>query len=68
MDDEGRIVGADLISNKLGCDRFPELTINTTSGFGAVLEPILEFREVGDVEVDPTKTIAVIDCVSAYKK
>lgn len=68
LDDEGRIVGADLISNKAGCDRFPELTINTTSGFGAVLEPVLEFREVGDIDVDPTKTIAVIDCVSAYKK
>lgn len=68
LDDEGRIVGADLISNKAGCDRFPELTINTTSGFGAVLEPVLEFRDVGDIDVDPTKTIAVIDCVSAYKK
>ena len=54
--------------------RVPDLTINTSTGVGAILVPIIKFSRPfgagigigigsGSIRVDPTKFIQVIDCV-----
>lgn len=69
LDEFGRIVGAEVLKNEPGCDTLPDLTINTTTGFGAVLRPVLEFKPVDELKqtIDPNKVITVVDCVSRYK-
>lgn len=42
----------------------PEVTINTDTGVGAILVPVLKFKKVGITEVvDPATVIQIIDCV-----
>lgn len=69
LDEFGRIVGTEVVSNKPGCNILPDLTINTTTGFGAVLKPTLEFKAIEDLKqpVDPVQVISIVDCVSKYK-
>ena len=43
--------------------RVPDLTINTFTGVGAILVPVIKFSRLKDIRVDPTKVIQVIDCV-----
>ena len=71
----GIIIGVNPIKlpNPTGT-RVPDLTINTSTGVGAILVPIIKFSRPfgagigigigsGSIRVDPTKFIQVIDCV-----
>ena len=65
----GRIIGANPVDVKDGITELPDLTINTRTGFGAMIRPSLNFVKVEDYEkpiVPSTKVIQVIDCVSSY--
>tara|TARA_B100000945_G_scaffold275156_1_gene238944 strand:- start:2239 stop:4329 length:2091 start_codon:yes stop_codon:yes gene_type:complete len=65
----GRIIGANPVDVRDGMTELPNLTINTKTGFGAIMRPSLNFVKVEDYEkpiVPSTKIIHVIDCVSSY--
>jgi len=66
---DGRIIGANPLDVRDGITGLPNLTINTKTGFGAIIRPSLNFVKVEDYEkpiVPSTKIIQVIDCVSSY--
>ena len=66
---DGRIIGANPVDVRDGITGLPNLTINTKTGFGAIIRPSLNFVKVEDYEkpiVPSTKIIQVIDCVSSY--
>ena len=65
----GRIIGAEPLDVKDGINDLPALSINTSTGFGAVVRPTLNFVKVEDYKkpiLPSTKVIQVIDCVSSY--
>ena len=68
LDDAGRIIGASVINAELGCKVIPNLTINTETGYGALLRPIMRYRKVEDYEsnIPSDGIMRVIDCVSSY--
>ena len=66
---DGRIIGANPLDVKDGITGIPDLTINTKTGFGAMIRPSLNFVKVEDYEkpiLPSTQVIQVIDCVSSY--
>ena len=68
LDDAGRIVGASVINAELGCKVIPDLTINTETGYGALLRPIMRYRKVEDYDstIPADGIMRVVDCVSSY--
>ena len=66
LDEEGRVVGADIISSEVGCTSIPNLTINSATGFGVIIRPIMKYTRRSEVKLDipPEKIIRVVDCVS----
>ena len=49
-----------------GYTSLPDLTINTSTGVGAILRPVLRFTDVNEIDkrvIDPTTVIQVINCV-----
>tara|TARA_B100000945_G_C20413356_1_gene613818 strand:- start:587 stop:2698 length:2112 start_codon:yes stop_codon:yes gene_type:complete len=66
---DGRIIGANPLDVRDGISDLPDLTINTNTGFGAIIRPSLNFVKVEDYEkpiLPSTQVIQVIDCVSSY--
>ena len=66
---DGRIIGANPLDVRDGITGLPDLTINTNTGFGAIIRPSLNFVKVEDYEkpiLPSTQVIQVIDCVSSY--
>ena len=73
LDTYGRIVRVDVIKPGLGFTEVPDLEINTSTGIGAVLIPVLEFRNtcegdiiLGDGIINKNKlgqVIKIVDCV-----
>ena len=73
--ERGHIVGATVVNGGSGFTDLPELTINSETGFGAQLRPVLKFTKVEDaaqsVDTDipfdrnlpQTTVITVIDCI-----
>ena len=68
MDDAGRIIGADVIEANRGCTVIPNLTINTETGFGALVRPIMKFRKLEEYDdtIPEKGIINVVDCVGSY--
>ena len=68
LDDAGRIIGADVIEANRGCTVIPNLTINTETGFGALVRPIMKFRKLEEYDdtIPEKGIINVVDCVGAY--
>jgi len=66
LDEDGRVVGADIISSEVGCTSIPNLSINSATGFGAIIRPIMKYTRRSEVKLDipPEKIIRVVDCVS----
>ena len=63
----GIIIGLDSIKlpNPTGT-RVPDVTINSSTGVGAILVPVIKFTKLKDannIQIDPNKIIQVIDCV-----
>lgn len=52
VDPDGRIVGTKIINPGSAIRVFPELSINTEDGEGAVLQPILNFKPVEPVSIE----------------
>lgn len=65
LDEDGRIVGADIVSSELGCTTIPNLSINSATGIGAIIRPIVKYTRRSQIKVDipPEKIIRVVDCV-----
>lgn len=68
LDQEGRIVGASVIQSDIGCKVIPRLKINSATGFGAVIRPVMRFRKREEYSqtIPQTAVIRVVDCVSSY--
>ena len=70
LDDKGRILGSDPNTKvDVGLVDLPQLTINTSTGFGAIIRPITKFTKVQDYEdpiVPDAKLIRVIDCPRGF--
>ena len=70
LDDTGRIVGANVVHTDLGCKVIPKLTINSDTGYGALLRPIMRYKKVEDydstIPLDSNAIMKVVDCVSSY--
>lgn len=66
LDSAGRIVGADIISSNVGLTKIPNLTINSATGIGAIIRPVIRYtrRSELDIDVPSDKVIRVINCVS----
>ena len=66
---DGRIVGATPVNVVAGVTEIPELTINTSTGFGGLVRPTVKFVKVSEYEdpiVPDTKLIRVIDCPRGF--
>ena len=65
--ENGRIIGVDITDTGFGFTALPDLTINTETGFGAQLIPVLKFKKVEDASQVANTTqqsvISVIDCI-----
>ena len=71
----GNIVGASVVNGGFGFTDLPELTINSDTGFGARLRPVLGFTRVEDAaqradtntpfdrNLPQTTVVTVIDCI-----
>lgn len=67
LDEDGRVVGADIISSDVGCKVIPNLTINSETGFGAIIRPVMKYipRSEFKGEIPAGGIIRVVDCVSS---
>ena len=65
ISDTGVIMGVNIIDGGEGFVERPTLTIKTTTGYNAVLVPILCIDRIGDSDRIPSdaETITVVDCV-----
>lgn len=68
LDGTGRIVGANVIRAEVGCKVIPDLTINSDTGYGALIRPIMRFKKVEDYDstIPADGIMRVVDCVSSY--
>jgi hypothetical protein len=61
----GHIVGINIINPGQGFTSIPTVTINSETGIGAELTPVLGFKPIDQADpIDPGKIVTVIDCVS----
>jgi len=61
----GRIIGVKVNNKGNGFTNIPEIRINSQTGRGATLKPVLKFVSVSEVSetLDPTRIISVVDCI-----
>jgi hypothetical protein len=66
LDRDGRIIGANIISSTMGLTKIPNLSINSETGIGAIIRPVMRYtrRSELDMDVPSDKVIRVINCVS----
>ena len=64
LDDEGRVIGANIVSAELGCTTLPKLSINSATGVGAIIRPVMKYTRRSEIKVNipPEKVIRVVDC------
>jgi len=64
---DGFIVGADVVNGGFGFTKLPDLTINSDTGAGAKLLPVLKFTKVDDAsqlaQVTQDAVVTVISCI-----
>ena len=61
----GHIVDVNIINGGQGFTSVPTITINSKTGIGAELTPVLGFKPIDQADpIDPGKIVTVIDCVS----
>ena len=66
--EDGRIVGAEGISS-VGLDRIPTLTIQSNTGYGAIIRPVTTFKPIEDYEqpiLPSSQILHVVDCPKGY--
>lgn len=59
LDPDGRIISVNIIDPGSSINTYPELQINTDTGYGAILKPSLKFDSVGITSVGIAKTTIV---------
>ena len=61
----GRIVGIKVNNKGSGFTNIPDMRINSQTGRGATLKPIMKFVSPNEVSetLDPTQVISVVDCI-----
>ena len=61
----GRVVGVKVNSKGHGFTNIPDIKINSKTGRGARLRPIMKFVSLSEVSetLDPTQIISVVDCI-----
>jgi len=59
----GRILGVEVNNGGTGFTSIPEITINSETGVGANLSPVLKFTDVGEESLPPAETVIVVNCV-----
>ena len=63
----GLIVGADVVNGGFGFTKLPEITINSDTGAGAKLLPVLKFTKVDDAsqlaQITQDAVVTVISCI-----
>ena len=61
----GRIIGVKVNNKGNGFTNIPEIRINSQTGRGATLKPVLKFVSVNQVTetLDSTRIISVVDCI-----
>ena len=61
----GRIVGIKVNNKGSGFTNIPDIRINSQTGRGATLKPIMKFVSPNEVSetLDPTQIISVVDCI-----
>ena len=64
---DGLIVGADVVNGGFGFTKLPEITINSDTGAGAKLLPVLKFTKVDDAsqlaQITQDAVVTVISCI-----
>ena len=65
---EGKLIGIKILKNGFGFTERPIITVNTTTGFNAKIDPVLCVNRLDDDEeaasrILPEEVITVIDCV-----
>jgi len=61
----GHIVDVNIVNGGQGFTSIPTITINSKTGIGAELTPVLGFKPIDQADpIDPGKIVTVIDCVS----
>ena len=61
----GRVVGVKVNNKGNGFTNIPDIRINSKTGRGARLRPIMKFVSLSEVSetLDPTQIISVVDCI-----
>ena len=52
-----------ILTGGTGFTSIPEITINSETGVGANLSPVLKFTDVGEESLPPGEVVTVINCV-----
>ena len=64
---DGLIVGVDIVNGGFGFTKLPEITINSDTGAGAKLLPVLKFTKVDDAsqlaQITQDAVVTVISCI-----
>ena len=65
--EDGLITGANVINGGFGFTKLPEITINSDTGAGAKLVPVLKFTKISDAsqlaEISQDAVVTVISCI-----
>ena len=68
--EDGFIIGAEVVNGGFGFTDLPDLTINSDTGVGAKLLPVLKFTKVDDAkqsadspQINQDKVVTVISCI-----
>ena len=68
--EDGFIIGAEVVNGGVGFTDLPDLTINSDTGVGAKLLPVLKFTKVDDAkqsadspQINQDKVVTVISCI-----
>jgi len=62
----GIVVSTNVIDPGFGFTEIPDAEINSETGIGAALLPVLKFKKIDELTkpLDPAKVITIIDCIS----
>ena len=65
--EDGLITGANVINGGFGFTKLPEITINSDTGAGAKLSPVLKFTKISDAsqlaQISQDAVVTVISCI-----
>ena len=64
---DGLVVGASVVNGGFGFSKLPEILINSDTGVGAKLSPVLKFTRIDDAsqlaEISQDAVVTVISCI-----